>query len=307
MRTHIARRSISAALAGLLAVGGLAVAVAEQKFSVRANMNSGKPPANLPVFFEIDGQRTQVARTDAAGSFELAMDPSKNGKEFAIYRESCSEVVIRLRDPQREAKCLAQSEQQKGQDCKTSDPGGIFTWGEVGVMGQDRGGIGPKTWAGVGVLTATGIGLGIKAGGNGTPAAAASTFTLDNVPVTITATPGGTRTCNLIQPNSTATGTVTVTSDGRFTITVFESGITRTYTGTGTFTGPDTFTFTVSGPAPWTSATSRMYQTTARQGTLRREGSGAWTTATVLVSNGSAAAGPPVGCSDENVETATRR
>ena len=121
MRRHLARFSIYATLVGLVVAATFGAVIAADKFSVRAMMNTGKPAANLPVFVEIGGQQTPAGTTNASGDFELAMDSSKNGQEFGIYRETCNKLVIRARDPQREEECRKQSEQEKDKECKTCE------------------------------------------------------------------------------------------------------------------------------------------------------------------------------------------
>ena len=255
MRTLNARKSIYTALLGLVAAG--VVAVAADKFSVRAKMNTGKPAANLPVFLEVNGQQTPLGTTNANGDFELAMDSSKNGKEFAIYRENCSKLVIRARDPQREEECRRQSEQEKDKECKTCELVGLFVWGE----GGGGGGIGAKGGAAIVGGTLLSVIVGKKTVGNGKPAAPSGqtkpAFVSRNgqSTLTLTAVPGG---CANFQPGFTATLTVSghSSADAAVTAALLES-ILRTYTGRIT---NNVFDGTGSGQFP----SGRRYTATLR-------------------------------------------
>ena len=275
------------------------VAALQERFNLKVLASNGKAAANLPVVFRSGGTETPIGTTTDAGDVAVALDPSKNGKSFNVYREACTKLVI----TQEELPC---DDERLPEGCKKCEKLGTFIFGTNATVGSAGMSTPMKiTLFGVAPAAITGAVVATNNGANSTVGANPTTqpgpqtaFTANAAPVTINVT-SLLRGCNLFQPTYTAPGTFTVTNGpNMLTVVINDPGASQTLTGSANFGTAAGLQANVATFAPfaWTSATGRNVETSGSNGTFQANGSGSFTL--VHTYRGGGTAGPPPNCQD---------
>lgn len=141
-----------------LIVFGPALSAAMQGFNLKIIASNGKAAGKLPVsIVSADGKSGDLGFTDAEGDIDLALDPSKNGKRFNVYKQACSRIVFAEEGSDEDKRCKSDSATLSN-GCRSCEPLGAFIFGEsatIGTLSTSTGGVRIGAYGAVGGKSTT--------------------------------------------------------------------------------------------------------------------------------------------------------